>query len=144
VADTEKVVGFLARVPLFQGLRMRQLERLARRLVTREYPANHVIVAQGKGGEGFFIIESGQAQVVRERADGEKVVVNSFGPMDFFGELALLDDGPRTASVITTEPTRCLALTRWDFLAVLREDVEMAITILEELARRFRRALDAM
>lgn len=144
MAEVENVVEFLARVPLFQGLKARQLERLARRFVPREYPAGHAIVTQGKGGEGFFIIEAGQAQVIRERADGEKVVVNSFGPMDFFGELALLDDGPRTASVITTEPTRCLALTRWDFLAVLREDVEMAITILEELARRFRRALDAM
>ncbi|MCX7683099.1 MAG: cyclic nucleotide-binding domain-containing protein [Anaerolineae bacterium] len=143
MADTA-VVEFLARVPLFQGLKTRQLERLAGRLVPREYPAGHAIVTQGKGGEGFFIIESGHAQVIRERADGEKVVVNSFGPTDFFGELALLDDGPRTASVVTTEPTRCLALTRWDFLAVLREDAEMAITILEELARRFRRALDAM
>ncbi len=55
----------------------------------------------------------------------------------------LLDDGLRTASVVTTEPTVCVLLTRWDFLAALREDVDMTIVILQELARRFRRALDA-
>jgi CRP/FNR family cyclic AMP-dependent transcriptional regulator len=78
------------------------------------------------------------------RADGEKVVVNTFGPTDFFGEIALLDDGPRTASVVTTEPTQCLVLTRWDFHGVLKEDVDMAITILGEMAKRFRIALDAL
>jgi CRP-like cAMP-binding protein len=81
---------------------------------------------------------------LRERSDGVKVTVNNFGPTDYFGELALLDDGLRTASVVTTEPTTCLVLTRWDFMGALREDVEMAILILQELARRFRRALDAL
>ncbi|MCS6847048.1 MAG: cyclic nucleotide-binding domain-containing protein, partial [Anaerolineae bacterium] len=120
------------------------LEHLARRFVEREYPAGHAIVTQGAGGEGFFIIASGRAEAIRERADGSKALVNTFGPTDFFGELALLDDGLRTASVVTTEPTRCLVLTRWDFLAALREDPEMAITVLQELARRFRRALEAL
>ena len=65
-------------------------------------------------------------------------------PTDFFGELALLDDGLRTASVLAAEPTQCLALTRWDFLAALREDAEMSVIILQELAKRFRRALDSL
>ena len=56
----------------------------------------------------------------------------------------MLDDGLRTASVVTTEATQCLALTRWDFLGVLKEDVDMAIVILEELAKRFRAALDVL
>jgi len=71
-------------------------------------------------------------------------VVNTFGPTDFFGELALLDDGLRTASVVATEATQCLVLTRWDFLGVLKQDVDMAIVILEELAKRFRVALDVL
>ena len=144
MADVKKTVGFLNRVPLFQGLKKRQLERLVKKFVPRDYAAGKTIVTQGKGGEGFFIIEWGKADAIRERADGEKVVVNTFGPTDFFGEIALLDDGLRTASVIATEATQCLALTRWDFLAVLQEDVDMAITILEELARRFRMALDVL
>ncbi len=144
MADVKEIVGFLNRVPLFQGLKKRQLERLARKFVPREYAAGQAIVTQDKGGEGFFIITSGKAEAVRERADGAKVVLNTFGPTDFFGELALLDDGLRTASVVTTEATQCLALTRWDFRGVLKEDVDMAIVILEELAKRFRMALDML
>jgi CRP-like cAMP-binding protein len=131
-------------VPLFQSLKKRQLERLAEKFVPREYAAGQAIVTQDKGGEGFFIITSGQAEAIRERADGEKVVVNTLGPTDFFGELALLDDGLRTASVVATEATQCLVLTRWDFLSVLKTDVDMAIVILEELAKRFRLALDVL
>ncbi|RLC55322.1 MAG: hypothetical protein DRI79_05115 [Chloroflexi bacterium] len=144
MADVKKTVDFLNRVPLFRGLKKRQLERLAKRFIPREYAAGKAIVTQGKGGEGFFIVVSGKAEAIRERADGTKAVVNTFGPTDFFGELALLDDGPRTASVVATEATQCLVLTRWDFLAALKEDVDMAITILQELARRFRMALDVL
>jgi CRP-like cAMP-binding protein len=109
------------------------------------YAAGQPIVTQGQGGEGIFIIISGKAEAFRQRADGVKAEVNNFGATDFFGELALLDDGPRTASVLAVEPTQCLVLTRWDFLSALREgETEMAITILEELAKRFRRALDAL
>jgi CRP/FNR family cyclic AMP-dependent transcriptional regulator len=82
--------------------------------------------------------------VVRERLDGDKVTVNAFGAGDFFGELALLDEGIRTASVITLEPVKCLVLTRWDFLAILKDDADMAVTILQEMAKRFRMALEAL
>lgn len=145
MSDLKQTVGFLQKVPLFQSLNSRQLEYLAKRMVEREFAQGQQIVNQGQGGEGFFIIVSGKAEAFRERSDGDKITVNTFGPTDFFGELALLDDGLRTASVIASEPTRCLALTRWDFLAALREaDVEMSIVILQELAKRFRRALDAL
>lgn len=144
MASQKQTAEFLSRVPLFKGLKKRQLESLAKRFVERDYPAGTAIVTQGKGGEGLFIVVAGHTDVIRVRGDGEKVQVNAFGPEDFFGELALLDDGPRTASVITTEPTKCLALTRWDFFGALRGDVEMAITILEEMAKRFRIALDSL
>jgi len=144
MAELKQIIGFLQKVPLFQGLKNRQLELLAKRFVERSYSAGTTIVTQGQGGEGFFIIISGKAEAIRQRSDGEKVLVNSFGPTDFFGELALLDDGMRTASVITKEDTQCLALTRWDFLGTLKEDADMPISILQELARRFRMALDVL
>ena len=144
MADVQQTVGFLARVPLFRGLKKRQFERLARRFVEREYGSDEAIVTQGKGGEGIFIVVSGAAEAIREQADGTKTSVNTFGPTDFFGELALLDDGLRTASVVATEPTRCLALTRWDFLGVLKEDADMGVVIAQELARRFRMALEVL
>src|SRR5574342_498535 len=143
--DLKQTVGFLQKVPLFQSLKNRHLEHLAKRMVEREYSAGQPIVTQGHGGEGFFVIVSGKAEAFRERSDDVRVPVNTFGPTDFFGELALLDDGLRTASVIASEPTQCLVLTRWDFLTALREtEVEMSIIILEELAKRFRRALDSL
>ena len=145
MSDLKQTSGFLQKVPLFHTLNTRHLEYLAKRVVVRQYEAGQAMVTQDQGGEGIFIIVSGKAEAVRERSDGAKIVVNTFGPTDYFGELALLDDGLRTASVIATEPTQCLVLTRWDFLTALREsNVEMAITILEELAKRFRRALDSL
>jgi CRP-like cAMP-binding protein len=141
--NLDQTVGFLHNVPLFQGLKKRQLEHLARRFVERQYRAKQEIVTQGQGGEGFFIIVKGKAEAVRQRTDGTNVVVNHFDATDFFGELALLDDGLRTATVTATEETQCLVLTRWDFLTALQEDVDMSITILQELAKRFRVVLDA-
>jgi len=139
--DTAK---FLSKVPLFQSLNKKQLEQLASWLVKREFNAGQTIVEQGKGGEGFFIIVSGKAEATRTRADGTKIVVNQFGATDFFGELALLDDGIRTATVVATEKVDCLVLVRWDFLAKLETNADMAVKILQELARRFRMALDAL
>jgi CRP/FNR family cyclic AMP-dependent transcriptional regulator len=144
VADEKQAVDFLVKVPLFKGLQNRQLERLAKSFVQRQYGVGEAIVTQGEGGEGIFIIVSGAAEAIRERADGTKAVVNTFGPTGFFGELALLDDGLRTASVITTEATQCLVLTRWTFLGMLRQDADMGVVIAQELAKRFRMALDAL
>jgi CRP/FNR family cyclic AMP-dependent transcriptional regulator len=137
-------VSFLSKVPLFQSLNDKQLKQLSTWLVKREYAAGQTIVEQGKGGEGFFIILSGKAEATRKRADGTKVVVNQFGPTDYFGELALLDDGIRTATVAATEKVECFVLVRWDFLAKLGTNADMAVKILQELARRFRQALDTL
>ena len=137
-------VSFLSNVGLFKSLNKKQLGQLASWLVKRQYKAGTAIVEQGKGGEGFFIIVSGKAEVTRMKADGSKIVVNEFGPTDYFGELALLDDGIRTATVVATEDMECLVLVRWDFLAKLETNADMAVKILQELAVRFRMALDAM
>ena len=70
-------------------------------MVERNYAAGDLIVKQGQGGEGFYVLISGKAEATRERSDGEKIVVNHFGASDFFGELALLDEeGVRTASIV--------------------------------------------
>jgi CRP/FNR family transcriptional regulator len=145
MASADQKKSFLSKVPLFQGLKDRQLLRLADRMVERNYAAGDLIVKQGQGGEGFYVLISGKAEATRERSDGEKIQVNSFGPTDYFGELALLDeDGVRTASITAVEPTTCLVLTRWDFLATLRQDADMAVEILQEMARRFRIALNQL
>jgi CRP-like cAMP-binding protein len=122
----------------------RQLKSLAKILTIRDYHTGDEIITQGQGGQGLFIISKGTAKAIRTQPDGENVEVNQFGPNDFFGELALLDDGVRTASVAATSEVQCLILTRLDFQGILRGDPEMSIVILQELARRFRRALESL
>jgi CRP-like cAMP-binding protein len=142
--EEKEMAKFLARVPLFKQLKRRQLESLAQTMVTHDYDAGQDIVTQGESGVGLFVIASGEAEVIHVRTDGSRAVVNVLGETDYFGELALLTEGPRTASVVATEPTQCLVLTRWNFLAALKGDAEMAVAILEEMAWRFRTALEVL
>ena len=142
MVKTEEMVSVLTQVPLFQGLNDRQLKQIANHFVSRTYQTNQEIVTQGKSGFGMFIITNGSADVVLENSDGSKTIVNSFGPTDFFGEVSMLDGGPRTASVIANENTECLVLGRIEFISLMHEDAEMATDIAVALAKRLRRALD--
>lgn len=90
------------------------------------------------------MIISGRAEAVVELADGSKTVVNEFGPNDFFGEVTMLDGGPRTASVIACEETECLILDRIQFIALMHDDAKMASEIAIELAKRVRRSVDTL
>jgi CRP/FNR family cyclic AMP-dependent transcriptional regulator len=137
----KKTATFLAQVPLFRKLDKRQLQSLARSMTPRHYAAGEELLTQGKGGISLFVVVSGKAEAVYTRADGTKVVVNTFGPTDYFGELAMLNDEPRTASVVAVEDTECLGLVRWHFLGKLRRNRGMATVILQEQSRRFQRAL---
>jgi CRP-like cAMP-binding protein len=142
MADEERIVEIIRDLPLFRGLKRRQLNSLARIFVERHCKENEIIVPQGRDGYGFFVVVSGKAEAIIEQPDGSKEIVNTFGPNDFFGELALLDNGPRTASVVATEPLHCLILPRENFLGALRRDGDMAVEIMVELAKRFRSALE--
>ena len=141
MVDENTTLDILNRIPLFKGLNRKQLQKIAQRFVEREFDKGEAIITQGQGGEGFFVIVSGAAEAVLERVDGQRVVLN---PFDFFGEIALLSDSLRSASVITTEPTNCVALTRWDFLSILKEDADMAVAVLQELATRFSRFMSTV
>jgi CRP-like cAMP-binding protein len=142
--NEKEIISALQKVPIFAGLNQRQLQSVAKLSYERQYKAGEVIVKQGEQGIGMFLIVAGKAEAVRERADGSKATVNTFAAGDFFGELALLDDGVRTASVVTTEDSECLGLPRWDFQTLLKNDAEMTLSILLEVARRFRVMLDSM
>jgi len=141
-------------VPLFQGLGERQLQRLAKRFKERTYAKGEAIV-KGTMGIGLFILESGRADVIYDAADGDRTVVNQLGSTDFFGELSLLDDAPRTASsllddaprtasVVATEDAKCLVLAQLDFMDALREDADIPIVMLREMARRLRRIMQTL
>jgi len=142
--DLNARADFLARVPLFRALKQRQVESLAGSMIPRKYAAGETIVTQGKDGIGLFVLVSGKAEVVRTGIDGSTATLNVFGPTDFFGELALLDGGPHTASVVAVEETECLVLAHWEFVGKLKMDPEMVTTIMQEVVRRFHRALQAV
>lgn len=129
----DRRVELLAAAPLFADVPSDGLERIARSVVEVDFPADHVIARQGDIGSGFFVIASGGARVVRDGA-----VIARLGPGDFFGELSVLDGRPRVAQVLADGPTVCVALSTWDFEAVVTEQPGVALAILRGLAGRLR------
>lgn len=145
MAKTPKELAqFLAKVPMFSTINMRSLEKLAKRLRERKYSDGEEIVEQGKVGIGLFFIESGTALVYREQKDSESVKIDTLGALDFFGELTLLDDAPRTATVVANGEVICYVLSKLDFLDELEDEPQIAIPMLKELATRFRRLVSVM
>ena len=133
-APIELVLG----VPLFSDLSKKEAEELAKTFKERSFSAGDVIAEEGQRGIGFFVIQSGTAKVTRA---GELRVM--LGPGDYFGEIALIDDGPRTASVIADTELHCYGLTSWEFRPLVETNAEIAWKLLEGLAKRVR-ALEAM
>ena len=126
-------VDTLARVPLFSGLEKRDLERIAETFKERNYKAGDTIASEGQGGAGFFIIADGTAKVlVHGEARG------SLGPGDYFGEIALLDEGARTASVEAETDMTCYAMTFWEFRPIVETDARIAWQLVLALARKLR------
>ena len=139
--EKKKSAQFLSEVSLFTGMKQRSLLALADRLIEREFHAGERIIEQGKEGFGLFIIVSGHAEVRFANENGKTNVVNELEQGDFFGEMSLLDDQPRSASVYATTDTLCLFLNRIDFVACMMNDAEMGLFVSTELARRLRRSL---
>ena len=125
----------LARVPLFSGVKDKDLKRLGKRLTERSFNEGEVITTQGESGLGFFVIEDGNASVSRD----DKVVRN-LGPGDFFGEVALIDEGPRSATVVATTDLNCRGMTAWEFKPFVEEHPDVAWALLQTLVGRLREA----
>ena len=134
----------LSRVTLFQSLNKKQVGVLARFAALQQYAAGQAIVRQGDPGMGLFVLASGKAEVRKAGGDGGEYVVRVLKPGDYFGEMALLDDAPRSASVVAIGPAECLSLTKWHFLAELETHPEMALPLLPVLSRRVRAAEDRL
>ena len=124
----------LATVPLLAGLNDKVRRRLAETGKRRTYAAEEAIVTEGSTGTAFYIVLSGRARVER---GGE--VLGQLSGGDFFGELALIEEHPRSASVIATEETDCLLFPAWEFTALLAEHPELAMPIMRELIARLHR-----
>jgi CRP-like cAMP-binding protein len=126
---------WLGQVPLFSGASDEALDRLADASGEITFPAGQPIVLQGQVGNGLYVIVAGMARVVQ----GD-IELARLGAGDFFGELAVIDQQPRTASVYAAEPTTCLTLASWDLLAMLEREPRLTLNMLRELVGRVRRA----
>jgi len=130
---------YLAHVPLFEGLRRGDLERIGRLAIQRSFKKGETIIAEGESGIALYVIISGKVRVVKQ-IGGRERVLRTLGPNEYFGEMALLDEFRRSASVVAEEDTECLLLVRWDFRAELHLHPEIALHILPLLSRRLREA----
>jgi CRP-like cAMP-binding protein len=127
----------LAQVPLFSQLSRKDLSRLGRAVVERNYKKGETIVKEGEQAVAFFMVANGKVEVARG-GGAKKNKLNDLGPGQFFGEMALLDGGPRSATVKALEDTQCLVLSRWDFVAELRTNPQVAVSMLPILSRWLR------
>jgi CRP-like cAMP-binding protein len=133
--------GLLKSVSIFADLDAAAVAALERLAELREYPAGAVIVSQEDRGDALFVLVKGKAKVVLYGDSGREIILSIFkSPGDFFGEMSLLDDQPRSATVIADEPSRLLVLSRRDFQAHIERHPRTALRVLQELSRRLRRA----
>jgi CRP-like cAMP-binding protein len=130
---TADAVAALEGVPLFSSLTKRQITSIAKTAVERNYKPGETIVKQGDKGIGFYLMLDGGADVLKT---GQKVGALSKG--QFFGEMALLEEQPRTAEVRASSPCRCLVLNRWEFWGAVGNDAAVLRSLLTETVRRLR------
>ena len=122
----------LQRVPLFSGLDPRELETIARTVHERTFNEGQAVASEGQGGVGFFVIREGQATV---EVGGQEV--RTLGPGDHFGEIALITEGPRTATVTAASELKCYGLTPWEFRPLVQTNASIAWKLLQALAKQF-------
>jgi protein phosphatase len=132
VARDEKL-DLLQRIPIFSGFDRRRMERLGMLADEVMVPAGKVLMRQGDSGSDMMVLVRGSVSVAR---DGARI--NTLGPGDFFGEIALVDGGPRTATVSAEEPSTLLVITHRDFHSMMDEFPEVAGQVMNALANRVR------
>lgn len=130
----------LRKLPLFRTLDEADLEEIADLLIERKFPKDSVTFEEGVPGDYMYLIQEGQVKVTKTSEDGREKILEMLAEGDFFGEMALVDRLPRSASVKTTRPCVLLALSRQDFLGLLRRSPEISMELITELSRRLREA----
>jgi CRP-like cAMP-binding protein len=125
----------LRKVPLFAALDRKDLETLSHFVREQSYEPGQTIVKEGDKGHGLYIIKDGKVSIRK----GNRAI-RQMGPGDFFGEIAILDDGPRTADVVADSRTDCLTLSSWETRPLLMQSSGMSYAMLREVVRRLRDA----
>ena len=129
-------------IPLFSDLEETELDALSSKVVTRHYPRNTIIISEGDISDSLYCILSGRVKVFLSDDEGKEIILNSQGPGDYFGEMALLDAGPRSASVMTLEECRMALISKADFDEFLNQHREATRKIMCQLVKRLRALTD--
>ena len=123
----------IRQVPLFSDLDKRELQGLASSMKERNFDAGDTIAVEGQTGVGFFIIDEGEATI---SVKGEEV--RTLGHGDHFGEVALIDDGARTATITAKSPLKCYGITSWEFRPMVEQNADLAWKMLQSMAKLLR------
>jgi len=134
-AETDTIVQMLQKTSLWSGLSNKDLKLIAKASKERNFETGETIVQKGQGGVGFYLVLEGSVEV---RSNG--TMLAKLGPGQFFGEMSVIDNEPRSADVVAVEPARCLILSAWSFNALMSENPRIAIKLLQEFVRRLRKA----
>ena len=139
-ASAEETAALLGRVPVFEALRPEDLVRVADVAVPRSFRAGEVVFREGDDSDTCYVVRTGHARAVREHADGRQITLATFGPGDFFGELAMFDDERRSATVEAVDALDVLGIPGVDMRALLSRHPEIAVKLVISLGRRLRAA----
>jgi len=139
-ASAEETAALLGRVPVFEALRPEDLVRVADVAVPRDFRGGEVVFREGDDSDTCYVVRSGHARAVREHADGRQITLATFGPGDFFGELAMVDDERRSATVEAVDALDVLGIPGVDMRALLSRHPEIAVKLVIALGRRLRAA----
>jgi CRP/FNR family cyclic AMP-dependent transcriptional regulator len=131
-------VAMLDDIPLFSDLDKAELALLSGKAVTRQYPRNTIILSEGDHSDSLYIIRSGRVKVFLGNDDGREVILNVQGPGEYFGELALIDSGPRSASVISQDKCLLSIISKGDFEGFLQQHPAATFKIMRGLVKRLR------
>lgn len=130
----------LRNVPLFAGLDEDQLSVLTRMMVRKSVGRNATIIGAGDPTDSMYIVITGRLKVLMSDEQGREVILSILGPGEFLGEMGLLDDHPRSASVVTLEPCELLSITKADFKRSLAENFDLSLMVMRGLVKRLREA----
>jgi len=135
MAGVTDAASLLGSVPFFSGLDQKKRSSIASQGKELAYRAGETIVEDGSKGVGFYLVLEGKAEV---RKKGK--VLATLGKGQFFGEMSLIDEQPRSADVVAVSPTRCWALTSWAFEPIMKANPDIALMMLKEMVKRLRAA----
>lgn len=131
---------FFKDVPLFSGLSEADHTLLLQAAVRRQYPRHTILVQEGDTGERLYLLRKGRAKVYLCNTDGREVILSILAPNDFIGEMALIDEEPCSASVMTLEESEFISISRDEFQKVLASSPSMGINLMKVMSRRLREA----